>query len=150
MTSTFSATVADWCEEVEGATEAVFKESVQELIRIAQTPKKSGGRMPIDTGFLRASLLGSTSMMPTIDPTAFPPDDAAPNSIPYTGEEITTVIISHQLGTPLYFGWTAAYAAYREYGANNIPPDAFMRTAAQQWPQIVAAKEAELMGRLGL
>lgn len=143
----FAASVGDWAQEVEGAIEAVFKESVQELVSIAQTPRAAGGRMRVDTGFLRASLLASTSMMPAINPSAKPSDGG---SYAYSGAEISAVIAGSDLGQTIWLGYTAAYAGYREYGARGQTPDAFVRTAAQKWPAIVAAKEAELRSRLGL
>lgn len=147
----FAATIGDWCEKVERSGEAIFKQSVQELVSVAQRTRSEGGRMRVDTGFMRASLMASTASMPAINPSAVPPPGAAPNSIPYNSQPVEAVIIGAELGgPPIYLGYTAAYAGFREYGANNQPADAFVRTAAQQWPQIVAAKEAELKSRLGL
>lgn len=143
----FSAAVADWVHKVEGAAEAVFKESVQEVVSEMQTPRAMGGRMRVDTGFLRASLMGSTSMMPPINPSAKPVEGQAYG---YDAGSIEAVIAGADLGQTLFFGYTAAYAGHREYGARGQAPDAFVRTAAQKWPQIVDAKAAELKSRLGL
>jgi hypothetical protein len=150
MADTFAATVSDWCHGVEGAVEDIVKESVQELVSIVRTPRKQGGRMRIDTGFLRASLMASTSQMPSINPAANPPADAKPNSVPFNAGPIELVILGSEVGDTIYIGYTAAYAAHREYGANGQEGDAFVRTAAQRWPAIVAGKEAELRARLGL
>lgn len=145
MTS-FAASVGDWCRGVEGAVEAIFKASVQDVVSEMQKPRGAGGRMRVDTGFLRASLLGSTSAMPSIDPNARPADGG---SYP-AGQQVELTIAGLTLGQPFYAGYTASYAAAREYGARGQAPDAFVRTAAQGWQQIVAKREAELMRRLGL
>lgn len=142
----FAAAVGDWCKGVEGAVEAIFKMSVQDVVGEMQKVRGAGGRMRIDTGFLRASLLGSTAAMPSIDPDARPVEGA---SYP-AGEQVELTIAGLALGQPFYAGYTASYAAAREYGARGQPPDAFVRTAAQGWQAIVAKREAELMRRLGL
>ena len=144
--SSFAAQVADWCHGVEGAVEAIFRASVQDVVSEMQKPTGAGGRMRIKTGFLRASLMGSASQMPTIDPNFRPiegktyPDDGA----------VEAFIASADIDHTLYFGYTASYAAAREYGARGQAPDAFVRTAAQGWQAIVSRNEAELMRRLRL
>lgn len=142
----FAATVGDWCRGVEGALEAILKTSVQDVVEEMQKPRTAGGRMRIDTGFLRASLLASTAAMPDINPAARPTEGRS-----YAvGNQVELSIAGLELGQTIYLGYTAAYAGHREYGANGQPPDAFVRTAAQGWQQIVAKNEAELMRRLGL
>jgi hypothetical protein len=56
MAKTFAASIAEFVDKTEENLNAVFKQSAYEIFEIAQTPKGSGGRMPIDTGILRASL----------------------------------------------------------------------------------------------
>lgn len=143
----FSAQVAAFAEKIPGACEAVFKESVQEVVSDMQTPIGSGGRMRVDTGFLRKSLLGSTASMPSINPNNKP---VAGASYGYDEGQIEAVILGADISDTLYFGYTAAYAAYREYGTNGQAPDAFVRSAAQRWDMIVDAKANELKRRLGL
>lgn len=145
MTS-FAATVGQWAHAVEGALEAVFKESVQELASVASLPRSAGGRMRVDTGFLRASLMASTSQMPSINPAARPVDGAT-----YVPDgQVELVILGADIGQTIYMGWTASYAAHREYGANGQPGDHFLETAAQQWPAIVDRTAAQVKSRLGL
>lgn len=143
----FSASVATWADKVEGAFEVIFKEAAQEVVEEMQKPTGQGGRIRVDTGFLRASLMASTTMMPTIKANANPVEGES-----YTPDfaQIEAVIAGADIGDTLYFGYTASYAAYREYGANGQPPDAFVRIAAQNWPIIVDRKAADLKRRLGL
>lgn len=143
----FSAQVAAFAEKVEGAVEAVFKESVQDVVSEMQTPISAGGRMRVDTGFLRASLLASTTAMPPINSSAKPVEGQS--YAPDFGQ-IEAVIVGADVGDTLYFGYTASYAGYREYGSRGQPPDGFVRLAAQNWPIIVDRKAAELKARLGL
>ncbi len=143
----FAAQVAAWVRKVEGAEEAVFKEASQELASRAQATRAEGGRMRVDTGFLRASLMASTASMPPIRASAMP---VPGQTYAYDAGAIEAVIAGADLGDTIYLGYTAAYAAHREYGARGQGPDAFVRTAAQQWPQIVDEKAAELKNRLGL
>lgn len=146
MTS-FAAQIADWVNKVEGATEAVFKEASQEVVSRMQTPRSAGGNMRVDTGFLRASLMASTAAMPGINPNAKPVDG---QKYGYEVGQVEAVIAGADITSTLYFGYVASYAAAREFGARGQAPDAFVRTAAQQWQGIVADKAAELKGRLGL
>lgn len=130
--------------------------SVQEVIDIAQTPggsvastKKAikkglggrgkrkrqgpvarqgkGGKMRVDTGFLRASGQLSFTGMPS-----GPVRGDPAKTYEYDGETTTLKLSSLILGQTVYFGWTAAYAAIRE------TYDGFLSSAVQQWPAIVA------------
>lgn len=56
--ASFAAQVGSWATKVEGALEAVFKESAQELV------SQLNELAPVATGFLRASLMASTTAMP--------------------------------------------------------------------------------------
>ncbi|RVH12770.1 HK97 gp10 family phage protein [Sinorhizobium meliloti] len=145
-TLSFSAAVAQWADKVEGAVEAIFKEATQEVVEEMQRPVGQGGRMRVDTGFLRASLLASSTSMPAIS-AAKPVEGGT-----YTPDfgQVEAVIAGADVGDTLYFGYTASYAGYREYGANGQPADGFVRLAAQNWPIIVDRKAAELKARLGL
>ncbi|WP_260854986.1 HK97 gp10 family phage protein [Mesorhizobium amorphae] len=53
--ASFAAQVGSWANKVDGALEAVFKESAQELVN------ELNKLAPVDTGFLRSSLMASTT-----------------------------------------------------------------------------------------
>lgn len=147
---TFSAAVAGWARRVDGAIEAVFKESVQELVEQADAlltqmvyeapPAPSGYKR---TGFLRSSVKVSTASMPLANRPQGTPDNG------YMAE-IEVQIAGAELGETLYIGWTAEYAGFVHYGANGTPPKPWVSLVAQRWQAIVDAKTAELRGRLGL
>ncbi|MQV24196.1 HK97 gp10 family phage protein [Sinorhizobium meliloti] len=143
----FSAQIAAWAEKVPEAVEAVLKESTKEIVREMQTPRGAGGRMRVDTGFLRASLMASTAAMPSINPAAQPVEGGA---YTYNDGQIEAVIAGAAVGDTLYFGYTAAYAGHREYGANGQPPDAFVRLAVQNWGMTVERTAKKVKAAFGL
>lgn len=145
----FAASVADWCREVEGAIEAIFREAVQELVAEAdrlltglvyETPPSPNYRR---TGFLRSSVMASKSSMPLANRPQGAPD------ADYMAE-ITVVIAGTDLGETIYVGYTANYAGFVHYGTSRMAGRPWVQMVAQRWPEIVKAKEAELKSRLGL
>lgn len=136
--TTFEAQVGEWARKVDGAFDAVFKEAAQEIVSELNT------LVPVDTGFLRASLRASTTDMPLLtreNPGAPVPDDMS---------EIVLVIAGAEAGDVLYLGYTANYAAHVHYGANGRPGRPWVSMVAQRWESIVATKAAEVRSRLGL
>lgn len=135
----FSATVEDWCRKVLGAEEVIFKEACQELVI------QLNALVPIDTGFLRASLLASTTAMPVLSVSnpgqgTFSPDIGA----------IELVIAGADIGDTIYLGYSANYGAHVHYGANGRPGRPWVSMVAQRWQSIVDAKAAEVKARLGI
>ncbi len=143
----FGAAVARWAEAVPEAIEAVRNESAQEVVKEMQTIDVDGGRLPYDTGFLWASLMASTSAMPAINPKANP---AGGQKYAFDFGTVEAVIAGASLDDDLYFGYTAAYAAHQEYGANGRPPAAFVRSAAQNWDAIVNRNAERVRKAFGL
>src|SRR4051812_6621667 len=66
-TLSFAAQVASFAERVPEAVEAVRNQSAADVVKEMQTLDSEGGRLPYDTGFLWASLMASTSAMPSIN-----------------------------------------------------------------------------------
>lgn len=125
------------------ALRVVARESVQDVISIAQTTVGAGGRMRIDTGFLRASIQAALHTMPS-GPTA--PKKGAKKGQHKTqvaGEPVAVTLLQWDPYTSarLFVGWTAAYARTREYH------DSYLEGAVELWDQIVkrAAKKAEVL-----
>ena len=133
MVGTFEAQVSAFVAKTKQRVEAVFKASAQEVFSIAQTPVAQGGNMPVDTGFLRNSLVaglnGTTSL-------------TGPDSF-------VLAIASAELGDTIQGGWTANYARYVEYGTRGRPGRRFAGQAAAQWQAIVARQSAALQERIG-
>lgn len=139
--SSFTAQVSSWVRDVEGVLEAIFRESSKRVIEDMLVPVGAGGSMPIRTGFLRASLLASTTAMPTLtrrnEGNVIVAFDAGP---------VTLAIAGADLGETIFAGFTAVYAAAVNYGRGYL----FLEKAAQKWPAIVSQVEAELLQRAGL
>jgi hypothetical protein len=147
---TFSAAVAEWTRKVDGALEAVFRESVNELVAelnaevtrlVYDQPIAPSGY--VRTGFLRASLSASKASMPLASRDnpggAFAADDA-----------IVAVIQGAELGETIYLGYTAEYSGIVHYGGNGRQPRPWVSLVAQRWDSIVSAKASELKTKLGL
>ncbi|HXU02761.1 MAG TPA: HK97 gp10 family phage protein [Polyangia bacterium] len=136
----FSATVSAWVLQTQARMNAVFRESTQRVVSQAQR------RIPVDTGFARASVRASLEAMPPIDPTfrGDPGRTYAP-----TGE-VSVVIAGAQIGQTIYVGWTANYAIFLEYGSSQQAPNGFVRVSAQEWPRIVSEVSQEAESRAGV
>lgn len=125
--TTFSAQIDAWVAKTQARMDAVIKASAQDVIALAQKPVAKGGNMPVDTGFLRASLqstLNGTSGL------------TGPESYVFTAGKM-------KAGDVASFGWTANYARHVEYGARGRPGRHFVGNAALQWQPIVAANVAK-------
>lgn len=142
----FAAAISDWARETEGALEQVFHEAAQTVANEVRTPVADGGRMPVDLGNLRRSLMASTSDMPSVKP----------DQTTFTDSGLELVIAGAELGSTVYLGFQAAYAARMNYGfvgedslgrVYNQAGFGFVDAVAQRWPQIVTAAEAKVRGR---
>jgi hypothetical protein len=124
---TFKGQIDEWILMSEELTGAVVKEASQELAIAANNPVGNGGRMRVDTGFLRNSIVASLNQIPS------GPDVKPDNysKIGWEPTEVATTINRMKPDDTLYIGWSAEYAAYREN------QDFFARTAAQNWSKYV-------------
>jgi hypothetical protein len=146
-------------EKVDGALGVVFRESAQELVSqmdgllegMVYGTRVGGVETPLPqsegykrTGFLRASLVASTTAMPTLsrdNPGVSVPPDLGP---------VVLVINGADLGDVLYLGYTARYASFVHFGAQGRTPRPWVTMVAQRWEMIVAEKAGEVKRRLGL
>ena len=156
----FSAQVDEWCRQTEARMLAVFRESAQRVIsemqKVGPSAKSpgggAGGAMPVDTGFLRASLM-TTLNQPTSQ-VKF--KDDAIGAYVWEEGQVQLVILAAKIGDSIYAVYTAAYARRMEYGFSgtdslgrtyNQRGYGFVRLAAQKWQSIVQAVVAEAKGR---
>ncbi|MGR9149601.1 hypothetical protein ACU8MT_09070 [Rhizobium leguminosarum] len=142
----FAAQVSEWAKEEIERTEAVFHTAAQTVANEVRTPVAEGGRMPLKTGNLRRSLMASTADMPRI----------REGKTTFSDSGIEMVIAGAELGSTIYLGFQAAYAARMNYGfvgtdslgrAYNQTGYGFVDAVSQRWPEIVAAAEATVRGR---
>lgn len=150
-TQTFSAQIGEWCQKVPEAAEAVFKGAAQDVVEemdqllvqlVYQTPPSPSGYKR--TGFLRSSLLGSTSAMPGLNRS----NPGAAVTADFGA--IEAVIAGADLGETLFFGYTSEYGAHVHYGANGNAPRPWVSMVAQRWPALVDAKAKEVKAAFGL
>lgn len=111
--------------------EAIRIASVQDTVETMLRAVGNGGRMRVDTGFLRASLVASTSAMPQINPAARPEDGGV-----YTLPNYDAAILAAGQQDTLYLGFTASYAGAREV------KDGFAEGAFLDWLATVRRNEA--------
>lgn len=109
--------------------DALVRQSVQDVIHEAQLSDDKGGKMRIDTGFLRASGQMSFTGMPT-GPNR-PASKSKPNSYQWGADNVELKLANVETGDTIFFGWTASYAAAREFH------DGFLSSAVQRWQIIV-------------
>lgn len=141
----FSAEVGTWVRQTRDRMDAVYRESAQRVVEVMQTPRAMGGNLRVDTGFLRASLVATTSSaLPALRDK---PDGEAKFS--YNAGQISLVIAGADIKDPITVVYTASYARPREYGARGYPGDRFVALAAQQWQRIVTEVAAEAQTRAG-
>lgn len=133
---------------IKAAREAVFKESAQRLVAVMQTPGPSvanpdggrGGALPIDTGFLRASLqavIGGSAPAARERP-------AEDRTYTYDAGEVNLIIATADIEDTITVAYTANYAKFANYRYQ------FVGLAVQRWPGIVGEVEREVKARLGL
>lgn len=129
-----------WTKQSEARMMAVYKGSVQELVSRAQS------RIPVDTGFARASIRASFAEMPKIDQNA----QAVPGKT-YNPDlsQVLLMINSSKSGQTIYIGWTANYVQYLEWGHSDQAPNGFIGITALEWPEIVNREIAKAKASVG-
>lgn len=134
----FSKEIEDFTDAYKRRMNAVFKEAVQGTVNRAQQTQGEGGRMPIDTGFLRASGGAELNRMPSGPADGGSGPLSPPASI--TGESLAAALARWKPGDAVFWGWSANYARTQEHRAG------FARGAAEKWDSEVR-KAAEKVRR---
>ena len=136
---TFAAAVERYKEKTEEQLTALVRQSAQTVIKEAQKTIAAGGRMPVDTGFLRNSLVVMV-------------DGARAGE---GAESYQMALGTAEAGSFIEAVWTAKYAAAVEYGhaaphdaggAFIVRPRFFARGAAEQWRAIVEDVARQIWG----
>jgi hypothetical protein len=130
----FNADVKNWGERSLVKMLLVAKQSTDDVARIAQTTVAQGGNMPVDTGFLRNSIVATIEGGASNEGNP----DAGNNST--TGLDAIQLTIGQlKIGDVLAINWTAEYALARHYMVNTDKGGGLWRDlAADQWQTIVA------------
>lgn len=127
MSNSFEAQVDKIVVNTEKRLTLVMQQSLLNAVNEMQTPTAKGGRMRVDTGFLRASGQSSLNGMPT-GPSR---NMNGQTNIIWNENQTELVIAKLTFGSTFFFGWTANYAKYR----NAF--DGFLDVTVQRWQQIV-------------
>lgn len=137
MAQKFTAQVHEIIRKNSRLMTMVAQESTQRLIHRAQVPKAKGGKMPVDTGFLRASGRLSLTGVPTGpvrgDPNRGKDAYKSPDSVEISG---------FKLGRSIFWGWTAIYARRQELR------NGFLSSPIRQWQKIVDGVVRDLRDRM--
>jgi hypothetical protein len=127
----FDNQVRQFTKEYRARLRAVAREAVQDTISMAQRTEPEGGRMRIDTGFLRASGQAALHTMPSgqVRPKKGSKKGAYTRQV--AGDPIAVTLLRWDPNTRdvLFVGWTAAYARERE------AKDSFLGNATEVWDQ---------------
>ena len=127
------ATLDQWTKKTQQRIDAVLKDAAQSVVAVAQVTKAKGGRMPVDTGNLRNSLISSVA-----------------GGASGQGEESYIMAAAGMTGGDVAtFTWTAEYAAAVNNGNRGRPGAHFVEGAVDQWPAIVRASIAKAKARVG-
>lgn len=138
--SDFAGQVRAFTDRARARQEAIFKVSAERVLERASVPKSQGGRMPVDTGFLRNSARASTEGVPSRE-----------------SRDPPLVFAIMELGDTVTVGWTAAYALRMEHGFVGEDKlgrtyaqqgNGFLRSQVQNWPFIVAEVTAEVQAQI--
>jgi hypothetical protein len=138
-TKTFEADLARFSDLAIEDIMACIKASTQDVLSDAQTPVDKGGNLPVDTGYLRNSLItelvGGTSFL--------------------GAASYTAVLAGWQPGQELQSGWIAEYALRIEFGFRGVDskgrkynqkPRYYLRQAVSKWNKHMR-KNATLLSR---
>lgn len=106
----------------------VVTKAIDDTVEDAQTPTGDGGRMRVDTGFLRFSGAAALNAAPT-----GPGRGDRKGRYTWNGEALNAVLARMKIGDAFYWGWTAKYARVRE------AYDGFLEIALQNWQTRVDA-----------
>lgn len=129
----FVADVGRQVLEMKGYTKRVWQMALIRFAEYMNMPVDRGGNMPVRTGFLRSTLMASTS--PLAIASLERPDADGP--YPYFPTKVERIIMGARVGEKIYLGYLADYVWYAEYGGRNYAGHAFIRLAVQQWPSMV-------------
>jgi len=121
----FETKIDKFIANTENKIMAVLKDAINEVVEEAQIPydkdKGGGGKMHVDTGFLRFSGVSALNKIPS------GPSKRDPKKRYIWESDVPLTLSKMTKDDTFYFGWTANYAKYRE------AYDGFLESAVQNW-----------------
>lgn len=114
----------------------VVKDSIKITVQDTQKTVHDGGKMRVDTGFLRSSGLAGLNQIPSGQSEGRKREPGEVGVLSeYSKHEVEDYLIpvlaKMKIGDVFYFGWTARYARIRELY------DGFLDSAVIKWSQTV-------------
>lgn len=134
----FQTAVDNFIIDSEKKMLAVVRSAISDTVDEMQTPTAKGGKMRVDTGFLRSSGLGSLAGMPS-----GPGRGEKAQKYQWESGALAPLLAKMKIGDSFYWGWTANYAKYRE------AYDGFLESALMNWQKRVNAAVAKVKKRTG-
>lgn len=132
MSETFSAVIEEWVRKSEKLLVNVTVRALDNMINDMQLSRDKGGRMPVDTGFLRSTGIAALNAMPSGPSEQTEAMRAVSGQ--YTGQfdtwngnQLEAVLVDLKLGDTFFFGWTAVYANAQDTYTG------FMSLPVQNW-----------------
>lgn len=150
----FGADLNKFTETYKKRLRATARTASQDMGNEVISTRGEGGRLPIDTGFLRASF-GYQIGQPPRGPGT--PVSGKEYNESVTGLPQAVALAKWDFEQPLFMGFTAVYARRLEFGFNgqdkagrfvSQPPLAFVRGAAEKWPQFVESAARRARARI--
>lgn len=134
---TFKKLTANFANLVEDEALKVVRQAVQDMIINMQVPVKKGGKMPVDTGFLRWSGAGSVNKIPVGEDKGRDRNENDPATGPLLdyvkpqGDFVQNELAKLKTGDTFYWGWTAIYAYVQEMRHG------FMESETDKWQEYI-------------
>lgn len=139
----YTAAIDKRIADIKGAWKATRNIAIEKTIEFMQTPVAQGGNMPVDTGFLRASLQFAIGQGPRSLT-----DNPGGGSFTYNPGDLTLVLLQAEPSDPIEAVYTAKYSSHVEYGTRGRPGRRFVALAAQNWVRNVEQAASEVMSRI--
>lgn len=140
----FKDKIVSFIVDVEEENLNIVREAIQDMVADMQTPRGAkGGKMPVDTGFLRWSGVAMLNAWP-VGPvrgrkrnSKDTPNAPLPEYTSNYADELQIVLAKMELGDTFYWGWTAQYAYKQEMKCG------FVDSATMNWDRYIqnAAKK---------
>lgn len=134
--------VASVKKEIEKGLGAKGRGKSRKLIQGPVRATFGPGNLPVDTGFLRASLVISKD-----GPKPMTRANPGGEKFEWDAPAASLVINGADVGETIFASYTANYAAMVNYGANGKTGRQFVGLAAQRWNSIVADVSNEVRSR---
>ena len=133
----FKQQVANFAEMAEEQALAVARQAIQDMTIQMQVSVEDGGKMPVDTGFLRWSGAGTLNNVPVGEVKGRsrrsdePKDEPLPEYKQPQSDFLQNILAQMKAGDTFYWGWTAEYAQIQE------SEHRFMDSEVEKWQKYV-------------